>query len=150
VKRTLLAGTVLCLAACSASTPVLESAALQDRLAPVPTNIPKGQCALVLTAREEGSPPIFFQVLGRREAFIALDKKQHRLTLRQANHKLESGVWLKQELLGHRLSVSVTLRRTADNTTDAEAYRGVMALTKPKGWSNAIAIEGKTECRSQS
>lgn len=148
MKRTLLAGTVLCLTACSASTPVLESAALQGRLAPVPTNIPKGQCALVLTARSDSAEPIFFQVLGRREAFIALDRKQHRLTLRQANHKLENGVWLKQDLLGHRLSVGVTLRKTG-GTEAGQSYRGVLTLTKPKGWSNAIAIEGKTECRSR-
>ncbi len=149
MKRMLLAGTVLLLAACSASTPVLDSAAMQARLAPVPTNIPEGQCALLLHPREEGAAAIFFQVIGRREAFIALDKKQHRLTLKQANSRLRNGIWLEQELLGHRLTVTINLRHS-DATDSPQLYRGVISLTKPGGWSNAIPIEGRAECRRAS
>lgn len=148
MTRTLLAGTVLCLTACSASAPVLDSAAMQTRLAPVPTNIPDGKCALLLSPREEGAAPVFFQVVGRRDAFIALDKKQHKLSLKQAKGKLANGVWTEQELLGHRLTVNVNLRH-ADATNDGQHFRGVISLTKPGGWSNAIPIEGTTQCRSR-
>ncbi|WP_262689731.1 hypothetical protein [Kordiimonas aestuarii] len=148
MKRTLLAGVLLCLAACRAPSSVLDSAALQDRLAPVPTAIPKGQCAIVLMPRAEKADPIFFQVLGRREAFIALDKKQQRLTLKRANNKLENGLWLKQELEGHRLSISLTLR-PINAAQDTAPYRGVVSLTRPAGWSNAIAVKGRIECQSR-
>ena len=150
MKRTTLAGVLLCLAACSAPSSILGSAALQDRLSPVPVHIPKGKCALTLTERGEQSTlePIFVEILGRREAFIALDTKRHRLTLRRADNKLASGLWLKQDLEGHRLLVSLSLRRMDDGTNDR--FQGVLILTKPDQWSNAIPVEGKTSCQKSS
>ncbi|WP_417451033.1 hypothetical protein [Kordiimonas sp.] len=152
MKREILAGALLCLVACSTPDSVIESAAMQKRLSPVPVSIPKGQCALILTSRNTPTEPIFFQILGRRKAFVALDNKLRHLTLRRANNKLDNGLWLSQELEGHRLTSSLTLYAVSPagpQEGDEPHYRGVVSLTRPDGWSTAMPVDGRLECQSR-